>query len=107
MLKNLLIISSFIFISFASIAGEENTCKIKGHVIDKEDKEILTGVQIKIAELNESFYSDFDGDFEIPNLDANKKYTVTISYISYEDQTLTDVSPKELKKALEIALIKE
>lgn len=107
MLKNLLIISSFIFISFASIAGEENTCKIKGHVTDKEDKEVLTGVQITIAESNQTFYSDFDGNFEIKNLDANKKYTVTISYISYEDQTLSNVSPKELKKALEIALIKE
>ena len=107
MLKNLLIISTFILVSFVSFAGGNNTCKIQGQVTDKEDKEVLTGVQIYIAELNQTVYSDFDGNFEIPNLDKTKKYTVTVSFISYQDQVLAEISPKDLKKALSIALIKE
>ncbi len=107
MLKNLLIISSFILISFTSFAGENATTTIKGSVVDKEDQEVLTGVKISIKELNQDFYSDFDGNFKVPNLDNNSTYTITISYISYEDQILTDVSPADIHKKLAIALVKE
>lgn len=107
MLKNLLIISSFILLSFSSFAGENATTTIKGSVVDKEDKEVLTGVKVSIKELDKDFYSDFDGNFKLPNLDKNNTYTITISYVSYEDQTLTNVSPSDIHKKLTIALIKE
>ncbi|MBP7506875.1 MAG: carboxypeptidase-like regulatory domain-containing protein [Prolixibacteraceae bacterium] len=61
--------------------------QISGNVIDKDSKEALVGVEVKIEELNMKTYTDFDGKFSFRNLKPGE-YNIVASYISYEKNTI-------------------
>lgn len=74
---------------------------IKGTVVDKTTKEPLIGATIQVAGSTMGTITDFDGKFELPELE-NKSYTLIISYVSYQTQEI----PVDATKAqdLEITL---
>lgn len=74
---------------------------IKGTVVDKATKEPLIGATIQVAGTTMGTITDFDGKFELPELE-NKSYTLIISYVSYQTQEI----PVDATKAqdLEITL---
>ena len=74
---------------------------IKGTVVDKVTKEPLIGATIQVAGTTMGSITDFDGKFELPELE-NKSYTLIISYVSYQTQEI----PVDATKAqdLEITL---
>ena len=75
---------------------------IKGTVVDKVTKEPLIGATIQVAGTTMGTITDFDGKFELPELE-NKSYTLIISYVSYQTQEI----PVDATKAqdLEIARV--
>ncbi|CAG0962634.1 MAG: carboxypeptidase-like regulatory domain-containing protein [Bacteroidetes bacterium] len=79
---------------FAVIAGNGNdkaaTSVVKGRVVDSYTQELLAGVEIKIEGTNIITYSDFDGNFEIPNLKPGK-YSFCINSVSYQQKQVFSV----------------
>lgn len=74
---------------------------IKGTVVDKTTKEPLIGATIQVAGTTMGTITDFDGKFELPELE-NKAYTLIISYISYQTQEIQVDATKP--QSLEVTL---
>lgn len=76
--------------SIASFATEKETIKkannlsISGKILDSNTNEPLAGVEVKLDGTNQSFYTDFEGNYKINNLTAGD-YNINISYISYNE----------------------
>ena len=58
-------------------------CVISGIVKDKITGEPLTGVEVKLADSDVKLYTDFDGRFEIKNVNAGT-HNIMINLISYK-----------------------
>lgn len=74
---------------------------IKGTVVDKTTKEPLIGATIQVAGTTMGTITDFDGKFELPELE-NKAYTLIISYVSYQTQEIQVDATKP--QSLEVTL---
>lgn len=61
-----------------------STVKVNGIVADKQSKELLAGATITVN--GQKIYSNLDGQFSLSNIE-NGKVKVTVSLISYEDQS--------------------
>jgi hypothetical protein len=70
-------------------AKSSSTTTYTGKVIDSLSKEALAGVKITIENTNITVYSDFEGNFEIALPENATLNNVQVSYISYEEKTLT------------------
>jgi len=85
-------ILGFIFILFLSpnhlIAQDKGT--IRGTITDKASGETLIGVNIIIEGTNTGTITDFDGNFNLPNVPSGT-VNLVFSYISYANQTISDV----------------
>ncbi len=80
-----LILFFFLFVSvlpaFATGPGE-NIMFVSGNVIDKQNKETLAGVEVHVKGTNIVAYTDFDGNFFIPELPSGT-YELEFHYITY------------------------
>jgi len=91
-----ILIAGVSFNGMASEDAEKNeknapaTTSIKGKVIDQQTGEALTGVKVKIPELNVETYTDFEGSFKINKVKTGD-YKIQTSFISYEDRTFEQV----------------
>lgn len=74
---------------------------IKGTIVDKTTKEPLIGATIQVAGTTMGTITDFDGKFELPELE-NKAYTLIISYVSYQTQEIQVDATKP--QSLEVTL---
>ena len=74
---------------------------IKGTVVDKTTKEPLIGATIQVAGTTMGTITDFDGKFELPELE-NKAYTLIVSYVSYQTQEIQVDATKP--QSLEVTL---
>lgn len=95
-MKKILSIALLVFASISLFAAETannevkaapavvSTVKVNGIVADKQSKELLAGATITVN--GQKVYSDLDGHFTISNTD-NDKLKITVSLISYEEQT--------------------
>ena len=85
----------FTFFSFALYVGDgkkntvnsDETSPITGTVVDNSN-EPLFGVKITINGIDGEFFSDFDGNFIIPNLAKGKDYEVNVFLTSFSEKTL-------------------
>ena len=66
---------------------------LAGLVLDKETKETIIGANVLVLGTDFGTSTDFDGFFSIQNMPAGK-YTVQISYIGFENITISDVEIK-------------
>lgn len=73
--------------------NKEKQQNIIGFVVDKETKEHLAGVQLKIETENKTFftYTDLDGKFEFDNIES--EYKININFISYSDTIINIKDP--------------
>lgn len=55
---------------------------IHGTVVDKQNKETLAGVEVRVKGTNIVAYTDFDGNFFIPEL-SRGTYELEFHYITY------------------------
>ncbi len=75
----------------SNLFAQQSPSSIKGIVYDEEAP--LPGASILIKNTQKGSISDFDGVFEIKNIKSGK-YEVLITYIGYENKSITiDVSP--------------
>ncbi|PLX06685.1 MAG: hypothetical protein C0598_13530 [Marinilabiliales bacterium] len=97
MKKLIAIVSVIIIFGSLSFATNENpvlTTNVSGTVIDKNTGEALAGVKVILSELNETAYTDFDGNFEFKNVRTGE-YTINTELISYEKKSVkVDLSAK-------------
>ncbi|MEO7307557.1 MAG: TonB-dependent receptor [Ferruginibacter sp.] len=66
------------------------TGKVEGKVTDSKTGEVLTGVSISINGDKEITSTSVDGYFTI-TIDANKKYTITLTSVGYQSKEITEV----------------
>jgi len=111
-LATLLICFALVSSVFANNSNEEGkntespalTTKVSGKVIDRTTGESLAGVKIKLANSENSVYTDFDGNFEITNVRPGKTEIVA-SYISYQETTETIDVTLGNTNALEVKIV--
>ncbi len=77
---------------------------LSGTVIDQVSGETLTGVLVKIKGSDKSFYTDFDGNFEIKGLIPGD-YELELSLVSYKPNHLRKVDlSKNNKNSLKVEM---
>ena len=81
-----------------------DTTTITGKIVDKLTGEALTGVLVKINGTNVASYTDFEGNFSFNNIKQGS-YDISVSYISYEDSILKDITADKLINTLKIELV--
>jgi hypothetical protein len=80
------------------------TCELKGTVSDFVSGEMLAGAVVEIEGTNIKAFTDFDGAFQIHNLNEGT-YNLIISYISYEKSYIESIELKvDSEKDLSISL---
>ncbi len=89
MIKNLMAILALILVfTGSSIQAQDGS--IAGTVVDKENNETLIGATISIVGTEKGTFTDYDGNYIIRDV-APGKHTVLVSYIGYNNTTITDV----------------
>lgn len=94
-----------------NVAKEKITIKetteanvLMGTVVDQSTGEALPGAQVKINGLEESVYTDLDGNFEVNDIKPGT-YSLEISLISYEQNKIQNLVINPAKKsALKVEL---
>jgi hypothetical protein len=83
----------FLFaIRFSVFAGNpsNDVLFVSGNVTDQKTHETLAGVQVHVAGTNINVYTDFDGNFFLPDLPRGS-YQLEFHYITYQTtQVVTD-----------------
>ena len=70
---------------------QNNNTTISGQVIDMNTGEALAGVEVVIKGTTLKAYTDFDGNFEVKNLQSGT-YDLVVSMISYRKSLIEDLS---------------
>jgi hypothetical protein len=86
---SLLIVMSMT-VSVRSSFAQSPTQAIRGIITDMDSKEPLIGSIVQVPELNLGTTTDETGSFKITNVPVGR-YDIVISYMGYENQTLSDV----------------
>ena len=88
----------------APMFDPESKTVLSGTVIDHASGENLTGVLIKIKGSDKSFYTDFEGNFEIKGLIPGD-YELELSLVSYKSNLLRKVDlDKDGKNSLKVEM---
>jgi hypothetical protein len=104
--KNYLVLFAFVLICFSAAAGDSDkktksdkaTCSYSGEVLDAENAEALTGATVKLVEIDQEVFADFDGRFTFENIPAGT-YTLEISFVSYDTKVVEDFTIEEETKS--------
>lgn len=89
-MQKLLLLITLLFLNAFSYAG---IGKIEGKITD-ENNAPMVGATIKIEGTALGARSDLDGNFVIKNVELGK-YTLVVSYVSYETKMISDVVIKD------------
>lgn len=84
-------ISTTLFLLFASIITFAQTGTIRGTIKDAKTNEDLIGATIKVEGTALGSVTDINGFFSIPKVPTGK-VKVRITYVSYQDKVIADVS---------------
>jgi len=77
---------------------------LMGTVVDQSTGEALPGAQVKINGIDESVYTDLDGNFEVRDIKSGT-YTIEFSLVSYEGNKIQNLTINpEKKSALKVEL---
>jgi hypothetical protein len=99
-MKKIIAIVFILTLAFSSViyAGNDKesgntpmTTSISGKVVDMDSMEELVGVSVQIEGTDIKAYTDMEGNFKIEDVQPGT-YNLTISYISYEETELKEVS---------------
>lgn len=83
-----LVLFTFVFTSFFSQTG-----KISGTILDSKTAESLPGAMATLEGTGKGAIADFDGKFVISAITPGK-YTLIVSYISYDSKKIAEVEVK-------------
>lgn len=104
MKKSFILLVLLLAMSQLSFAGNPGTgvMFVTGNVTDKSSNETLAGVEVRVKGTNIVTYTDFDGNFYLPELPAGT-YTLEFNYITYSSTTVI-ADGSDLEPELNIAL---
>lgn len=109
----ILVVLSLVFTIFVSASNEEKTTvppaatvSISGSVADIDTDETLAGVLVTIEGTNIKTLTDLDGNFSFDGLEAGD-YNLNVSYISYKEQKVENVSISGKDQSLKLTLKSE
>ncbi len=80
----------FLLIAIGTYGQNQFTQTIRGTVLDQETQYPLIGATVSIPALNIGSSTDINGQFTIKNVPIGRQ-TLSITYIGYEDQTLSNI----------------
>lgn len=84
--------------------GTTEVTVLSGTVVDQSTGETLPGAQVKISGLDQTVYTDLDGNFEVQGISPGS-YNLQVSLVSYEDNKIKDLVVSANKKsALKVEL---
>ncbi|QLE00068.1 TonB-dependent receptor [Galbibacter sp. BG1] len=93
-MKKLLLFTLFVVIAANAGLAQVTTANIKGIVVDTQNEPLPGASVVAIHTPTGTKYggaTNFDGRFNLLNLRIGGPYTVTISYIGFQTQEITDV----------------
>ena len=101
-MKNLVAVLAFVLFSLSLSAGDsgrtnkadKSTCTYSGQVLDAENAEALTGAAVRLVEIDQEVFADFDGEFTFKNISAGT-YTLEISFVSYDTKVIESFTIEE------------
>lgn len=79
-----------LFLMLSTMAAMAGT--LKGTILDKQNREPLTGATVQIAGTTQGAVADIDGNFSLEV--KNGTYTLSVKYVGYKDITLSNVKIK-------------
>ncbi|MCK3686408.1 TonB-dependent receptor [Maribellus sp. YY47] len=92
-----------IFLLFQAISAGADNGSLKGTVIDAKTKESLIGTTVMVKETSQGTITDFDGNFLIQKVQPGR-YTLLVSFISYDPQELNIEVKSNEETVLNVAL---
>ena len=107
-----LILTAIIGFAFADNDGTKNSAPaeapllsvtLTGNIVDLASGEALVGVEVKIDGTDIKTYTDFDGNFEIPDVKPGK-YSLIASYISYNKSLVENLECDKAENEVNIKL---
>ena len=81
----------------------EQNFNLSGTVVEEASGDCLAGATVKIEGLNKEIFTDLDGKFNISGLKPGK-YTIEISYLSYNTRKLTGIQLDSKHNTLLVSL---
>jgi len=96
-MKSLRLLLILLTLSTAAFSQANLFGTLSGVIVDQGTKETIIGANVLIMGTDFGTSTDFDGFFALNNVPAGK-YTVQISYIGYENITISDVEIKAGEK---------
>lgn len=96
-MKSLRLLFILLMLSTAAYSQANLFGTLSGVIVDQSTKETIIGANVLIVGTELGTSTDFDGFFALNNVPAGK-YTVQISYIGYENITISDVEIKAGEK---------
>jgi len=104
MKKSLTLLFFCLLIGHTLIAGNPGAgvMFVTGSVTDKSSNETLAGVEVRVKGTNIVTYTDFDGNFYLPELPAGT-YTLEFNYITYSATSVV-ADGSDLEPELSVAL---
>jgi protocatechuate 3,4-dioxygenase beta subunit len=84
--------------------GDTEVTVLSGTVVDQSTGETLPGAQVKISGLDQTVYTDLDGNFEVQGISPGN-YNLQVSLVSYEENKIKNLVVSANKKsALKVEL---
>ncbi|MCB0805733.1 MAG: carboxypeptidase-like regulatory domain-containing protein [Bacteroidales bacterium] len=87
----------------ASASAPVEMVNLEGTVVDLDSGEALTGVEVTIEGTDISVYTDFDGNFEIKDVQPGN-YNLIASYISYKNSLVENYHADKKDNKVDIKL---
>jgi len=84
-------------------AASNRNIEVKGTVTDFANGDALAGVEVQIKETKQKAYTDFDGEFSFDEITPGK-YTIVVSYISYDKSIVEEIEVKNSAEGISIKL---
>jgi hypothetical protein len=78
--------------------GDTEVTVLCGTVIDQSTGELLPGAQVKISGLDQTVYTDLDGNFEVQGIKSGT-YTLEVSLVSYSENKIKNLVVSANKKS--------
>lgn len=76
---------------------------LSGTIVEESTGDGLSGARVRITGLDREIFTDFDGKFNVSDLKPGK-YTIEISYLSYNTSQLTGIQLDSSHNTLLVSL---
>ncbi len=115
-MKKIIIVLASLLLSMQAFSSEKSTSSkstkaaksisvktITGKIVDQSSKDGLAGVEVKVYGTDIKTYTDFNGNFELPDLSTGAQ-AIVVNYISYQQKVENVFINSEKDNVVDISL---